>query len=259
MTRIAFAFAAAGFLVLASTPSFAGIATPHLTWDDCWNGSYLVSTKQDSCANGPVGPHALVISITPLKPLTMVNGAQGYIDVTFAADHIPDFWQAQSGGCANGMLTSDVFAGHDPPTNCPNPWDLHGGQVGAFNWAPNLTQGNNRARITWIVAIPYAPGVTMDPAVAPTWSLFRFRVAQDAGTCSGCQDAACFRLTQARLTRPAGTLGGDYFFTPYEDTANASWQADSCLPCSFYEDDDPIPCPTPTMRNTWGQLKSLFR
>lgn len=240
-------------LIAAVPPAFA--QGMNIAWDDCYLGAAKYSLS-NSCTAAGDSIRSLVISVETPNLISDVNGAQGIIDLVFDAPGIPDFWAFQTGGCRQGQLSADAGIGSTSgPYSCAEPWSAVGGVVAAVNFAPRYQTGcNNRARITWIAAIP---GLTaLDPNVSSEWYIVRLAMAGGGSGCDGCQYSGCLVAYEVRLTRPAQTPGGDVFVNNASTSQHAEWQNPSWTCFAVHQT---LPCPTPTIRSTWGQVKGMYR
>lgn len=240
--------------MLALTVGVASAQGINFNWDDCTLGA-PASNKTTACNSNFGAPNKLIISLDPgAATIDNINGAQGIVDIQVAGGSLPDYWRVDPGACRAGALAADVNVGSsNAPFSCPEPWaSAGGGQAGGAQLAPFIG-GADRARITWIVAIP---GLTaFDPGIAPDWYVIALNLTNSkttgTGACAGCATPACLVANEIRLTRPAQDVRGDVFVYGPALGQHVTWQGG----------DPTIPCPqgTPTQSNTWGQLKSLYR
>lgn len=242
--------------MLALTVAVASAAPGiNLNWDDCTLGAFQ-SNKVDACLSNFGAPNQLVVSVAPDGQIANMNGAQGLIDVQVDAAALGNFWHLEVGGCRAGNLAANVGIGSaTPPFSCPEPWSPGtggpGGQAGSAGFTPfdGGDAGPDRGRIRWIIAVP---GETdLDSNIAPDWYLIGINLLRGGTTtCAGCLTPACLVANQIRITKPAGTIGGDVFITTPANSQHVTWQGGGTLSC---------PAATPTQSSSWGQIKSMYR
>lgn len=231
----------------------------NLHWNDCTLGT-PATDDTDACNSNFGAPHKLIASVNPgATSITQVNGVNGVIDVLTESATLPAFWHLEAGGCRSGNLSADVGVGSaNAPFSCPEPWSPAnggpGGQAGAAALViePDLVSsvpGANRARISFIIAVPGT--VTLNPAIAPDWYIIAINMLKGGTTtCADCLTPACLVANQYRLTKPAGTPGGDLFLTTPDVNAHVTWQGGGGISC---------PGAVPVQNQTWGQVKHLYR
>jgi hypothetical protein len=237
-----------GALMLVASAAFAASAI-NMHWDDCTLGA-PATDKIDACLANFGPPNKLVLSVGGADIITNVNGAQGVIDIQTTAAVLPDFWRLDAAGCRQGKLAADVGVGSsNAPFSCPEPWTQIGQTAGGAAFL-NGVNGVDRGRIVWIIAVPGV--VTIDGTnVAPDWYIIAINLLKaNSTTCAGCLTPACLVANEIRLTKPAGTPGGDVFMFGPASNQHVTWQGGGGLQC---------PAATPTQSQTWGQVKSLYR
>lgn len=240
--------------MLALSVAAASAQGINFSWDDCYLSGAANVNKASACGGNFGAPNKLILALDPgASTIDGVNGAQGTIDLQTAGGALPDWWRIDPGACRAGALLADVAVGSgNAPFSCPEPWaSAGGGQAGGAQLAPFIG-GPDRARITWIVAIP---GLTaFDPGVAPDWYVIALNITNTkttgTGACAGCLTPACLVANEMRLTREATDPRGDVFLYSPAVGQHVTWQGAVGLSC---------PEATPNQTNTWGQLKSLYR
>jgi hypothetical protein len=240
-------------LMFLCTPLLAAAQGINLAWDDCTLGDF--SHDESPACDTDIGPpFKLIVSVDPGGVIGDVNGAQGVIDFRFDAAGVPDFWRLDTGGCRQGNLAADVAVGSaNAPFSCPEPWSQVGGAAGGANLVP-FGGGPNRARITWIVAVPGT--VVLDDGIAPDWYLIALNILRSGTTtCSGCLVPACIVANEVRLTKPANTPGGDVFIYGPAHSQYATWRGGGTLGCPGCPPE--AYCPVENV--TWGKVKAMFR
>jgi hypothetical protein len=250
-TRFSLAVLAALAVVVSAAPAHAALGI-NLNWDDCTLGA-PATNKNDACTSNFGAPNKLIVSMDPGGLIANVNGAQGVIDVQVDAVALPDYWRLDTGQCRAGNLSADVAVGSgNAPFSCPEPWASGGGnQSGGanFGFPTNPARSAAWGRITWIVAIPGQ--TSLDVATAPDYYLIAINLLRaNTTSCVGCLTPACMVANLVRLTKPAGTPGGDVFVTNAAVAQHVTWQGGGTLAC---------PASTPVQNTTWGQVKHLYR
>lgn len=241
---------------LGPGPAAAGTPGFNLSWDDCFLGAAAID-KTDACDSN-TGTHRLILSLNPNGVITDVNGFQGILTIEAAAGTLPDYWHTEAGGARQAKLSADMQLGStSPPFSCPEPWSAVGNQTAAANLGFPGSYPANMARITFIGAIPGL--TTLDGTQSGDWYLMALEYSRALTTSvSGCGVPACFTLEQIRITRPAGTPGGDVFVNLPAISYGVTWQGGGTLQCPAQLGTGPYPLPTDARRSTWGQVKQLY-
>lgn len=118
---------------LIGVPPVAANIGVNLLWDDCALGGGRV-VNHDACDVA----RTLIVSVVTDQLLEQINGAQGYIHVSFDSGDIPDYWRVDASGCRSGQLTADATI--DPAVAAE--WYI----MNCSSWAdPRVAQGARSA------------------------------------------------------------------------------------------------------------------
>lgn len=227
----------------------------NLFWDDCSAGAALTD-KTDLCNSNAGAPKKLIVTFNPgASTVADVNGVDGVIDVLVDDTALPDYWRLDAAGCRSGRLSSDVNVGNSSaPFTCLEAWSQVGNAAGGATFLiepalQSIVPGPNRGRIRFQVGVPGT--VAFDPNDANEFYITAINITnQNTTTCTGCATPACLVLNLLRLTKPAGTTGGDLFVTTPDIGYSVTWQGGGTIVC---------PGAVPTQNRTWGQVKHLYR
>ena len=218
-----------------------------LTWDQC--GAAGTPTKTFDCDdNTPT--HQLYLAFSLGQALDDVVGIEAVVDIQHSAEVMPDWWRLGVGGCRQGELDANGAA---PVGECADFWlgeatdhGIQGYTVGQPRGAPN------QARIK--VALALLPGSARSLNANDVYFAARILLGTDrttsTGACEGCSGAACLVLNSIILRRLPGAPGGDRFIQTASSAGNlAVWQPGGGALCGT----------VPVRRNTWGQIKAIYR
>ena len=227
----------------ASTASAAGI---NLSWADC--GTFGTQNMTFACnANAGLAGSA-VGSFIPPANINQFVGISAQLDVTTDQATLPDWWGDNATGCRGAAGVSPNFDFTAGPFNCVDPYSgtAAGGMVYDIGFGTP-----NRARVILQCAIP-----TEEPLDAATeYYGFKFNISRTKttglGSCAGCQFPACLVLNSFQLFQNP-VAGNDPVIVNAINRNFVTWQsAPNTIP--------PCPQSTPTRRDTWGRVKSLYR
>lgn len=225
-----------------------------LRWSSCLGdgGTYNRSFACDTNA----GTNVVVGSFELGAPLARVSGTGVVVDLWFGQLGLPAWWAfTKAGFCRQTSLGVDTAL---PPAalNCVD-W-ASGGAVGSIgNYLININ-GFGTARILAATTMP-ASGLA-DLEAGQEYFSFRLTIdnAKTMGSpsCGGCDIPVCMILLSFRLTTPVEANDRE-LTTPANGTDSmlAAWQGGRTTP------PNAVTCPlaTPTRRETWGAVKSLYR
>ena len=218
----------------------------NLSWDDC--GASGAGLKFFACDSN-AGSSTLYVSAVTSVSMPQLNGVSIVIDIQTSATELSDWWKMSSGGCRVSAITGNMnFT--SGPFSCYDVWA--GRASGGVSYTPAFG-GPNRARLRGVAAIP---GTTPAPETAEMY-LFAFRISHEKstgeGSCAGCTDKAVLVLNSVLLTQPIGV--GNYTLTAPLNSGYASWRCSAWLGKGGLE----FSCTSPTKKNSWGAIKSLYR
>jgi hypothetical protein len=235
-------------IVLACFAAPAHAGGINLAWDDC--GTQGLMLKNFACDTN-TGAEVLVASFVSPAPLTQMVALEGFALIAVSQPTISPWWDFSSTGCrANRLSWSANFT--LGPYTCVDPW--------AGNAAGGLAVTNSYVapNVVWVRTVQALPNtITVDDVTE--YYAFKLILANGktigAGSCGGCQDAACIVLQTLRLDQPQGV--GDYTVSTPLYHQDAYWQCSGSMVT-----DDPWPCqtscPVPAKNRTWGHIKSLY-
>jgi hypothetical protein len=227
-----------------------------LNHNDCSAGG-TAKNKNMNCAN-TARQNVVIMSVDVGYPdVAGIITGNGIVDLqagTSQSSVMPAFWQFQLTGCSgptNWLWSADFTSG---PWTCVDLWQgraTGGGRYGGV--VSNHVPDGNRARITFSWSVP-----PETPAFAPAGNevyVCRITIKQaTALTCAGCNTPVCMVYEYEAFNQLNGgqreITNSDYI------TFNDSSGVTGCPSTCHYP-----PCypPIPTERNTWGQVKALYR
>jgi hypothetical protein len=221
-------------LIASSTASAAGI---HLRWTNCVADG---GTRNQSFAcNSNLGTRALVTSyIVPVQVLGATK-VSGRIDILTAGTTLPEWWSFKT--CRSGSI--NLFSTAVGPILC-----AHAFCGGGFTAILPGTPSANGIRLEFEGC---TPARDLSPGIEYIGPVVQLNFTRTVGTpsCPGCNAGACVMLKHLVFT----TTGGAVVMTEpgFFESNVATWQAGST----------PSPCEgsTPTRRETWGAIQSLYR
>ena len=236
---------------LLNTQSIVTGGAVNLHWTDCVPGGGT-STRNFAC-NTNAGSETMVGSVSLPGPAPDVTGFTAEVVVQTNNALLSAWWNFTSTGCRSTSLSQnlDFTSG---PFGCVDLWSANavGGVVSVVT--PDGTY-LNRARIKLVgaLAVPVAMAATTE------YSLFKLVVSHTKTTgavvCAGCADPACILLEQVVISQlqdlgcPGGAIRPNFKVTNPGAGSVVSWQTTAQV-CQGA---------TPTHRDTWGHIKSLYR
>ena len=237
------------FLTLTAGVAAAGGGGLNLGWGAC--GGHPASLNADFACNTNTGAHSLWGSFVAPSFVTAMTGSEMVLDLQAASAEVPAWWAMRpSGTCRSGSLSSNFdFTTADPV--CHDYWQGVG--VGGHVQDP-IVAGQNRTRFRLIAAIAQgSPEITAIPEGLEVYS-FKLNInharTTGAGSCPGCQVAACIVLNSIKLYQPADNPGGNKFISALAVRNFVTWQGGLGTYCLDV---------TPARNTTWGSVKALYR
>jgi len=237
----------------------------NLRWQACI-GDGGAFNRAFACDSNTAPSHVLVGGFELGLDMANVSGDEIVIDLSTADFYIQPWWQFRNAGsCRLASLALNTTI--SPAAVACADWGngLSVGGVGAYilggaNSFPYLWLGGaNTARIVAATAVPY-------DALSQLFAgqeYFSFNVVIDnaktvgTGACLGCQSPACITFNSLHLTTPVAAndrkLTGPANLT---DGNFVTWQGGGGV---WSERGDGCPAATPTRKQTWGAVKSLYR
>ena len=226
-----------------------------LRWSSCIGdgGTYNRNFACDTNA----GTNVLVGSFELGTPLTQLSGTGLVIDLRFGQLALPAWWAfTKTGFCRQTSLVLDTALPPDA-LNCVD-W-ASGQSAGSIgDYRINLN-GFGTAKIVMAAAVP-ASGLA-DLEAGQEYFAFKLTIdnAKTMGnsSCGGCTIPVCLHLLSIRLTTPVAENDRQLWTSTNgtESTQLAAWQGGQTSPPQSAS----CPLATPTRRETWGAVKSLYR
>lgn len=231
----------------ASSASASGV---NLSWNDC--GVVGLQNQNFVCNTNSGVPFRMYASFDPPDGITRLIGGLAVIDFDRESASVPSWWQLNNpGACRENSLTLDFGF----PFTCVDYWA--GAATGALSYQVGFCGYSSVARLYVSFGKPEA---LAGPVEAGT-EYYAFSIGLDRaktvgpGACGGCPEAVCIVLSHMKLHQAPGL--GDHLLSNPRDRNFVTWQGGVLGgQCPGY----PLPqeC-TPTLRSTWGQIKSLYR
>ena len=233
---------------LSAGPLWAGGL--NLGWVNCPTGVGYTLTRTSLCSSNS-GINTMVGSFVAPGGIDQMSANEVVIDLQTSGALLADWWRMGTGRCRPTALGySFDFTGG--PIDCYDYWQ--GGAIGALQEDPPGT--NNRARIKGVFALPAGDSrITSVPVDLEVYS-FKLNINNSKtaglGACAGCNAEACIVLNEIKANQPP-PLTTVSIANPAA-SAHVIWQA--------WTDPNPsnaCPLVTPTRKQTWGSIKSLYR
>jgi hypothetical protein len=231
---------------LALSASLASAAGVNLAWDDC--GTSGTSSKTFLCDGNTGTPFTMVASFIPPAGVGEFLGISSQLDMTSVAPALPDWWKHGSTACrgTSGMAISFDFT--IGPFTCA---DVLAGQA-AGGSAYDIGFGTpNRGRLRIQCAVPFdnrGPVDSNTEYYAFKVNLLRAK-SSGTGSCTGCTEPMCIVLNSVQLFQPP-EAANDPDISNAANSNFVTWQSASVPGC---------PASTPNRKQTWGQVKGLYR
>ena len=236
-------------VLAVATPAFAQPIPGQLflNFTDC---PASARNKNLDCTS-TISTTVLIASANSAVDLNGVIADLGYIDVVVGTDpsSLPPFWQFQTGGCAgSGRI---IFSADFTANNiCTDIWAGLGSTGGQWGGVTGPIPDGNRARVKWTTNV--VPDLNFPIPAGQESYIEKITLRQaPAATCPGCNAPACAVYLGEGLYMISGgsveILGG---------TTGTEWL--SFNDSSIIEMGCP-PLVDPTLKSTWGQVKSLYR
>ena len=246
---------AGAFVALAQAPAFAeGF---ELAWNACFGQPGAVGSIQSNC-DANTGSQTLFASFRP-PAIAKLEGIEVFVDFQLSSpgfcpllhvppptEALPCWWNFALGQPRRDQLVtlhvSPTDANGVPQVPCDNHYFLDRGALGGGFM---LVTGLGRGQLKGIAAI--ADGTGLPVAADAQQYGCGFRILNGGtvplGTCDGCTANLCFVLNSINLTSSTGIPGVMLQATNPGSESWVSWR----------------PLATPTLQNTWGQIKGLYR
>ena len=245
------------FCVLAAL-AVLGAATAHagtgvnLRWTNCL-GDGGAFNRNFACDTN-AGTHVLVSSFELQADMPHVTGLEGAVDFAVASETLPAWWAFKNTGSCRMTSLNVSFSEPLGAVNCLD-WAMGQGLGGIVSYNPGI-KGANTARV--LIGEAALSAMSLDAGLEYFAFSLLINNAKTVGTgsCAGCTVPACLTFNSVKLT--TGTPADDRIIsgaTNLTDSFFATWQGPSPVPPG----GKPCPWPTPTKRETWGAVKSLYR
>lgn len=243
----------AGWTALLSATTAHAVEGVSLRWSSCL-GDGGASNRNFACDTN-AGTNVLVGSFELGTPLAQVSSAGVQINVWFGQLGLPAWWAfVKPGLCRQTSLAVNTAL---PPTglNCVD-WasGQSAGSVGDYHININ---GFGTASILVVTTVPASELADLQAGQ----EYFSFNLTIDnaktvgSSSCGGCAIPVCLSLLSFRLTTPVAANNREITTAMNgSDSYFAAWQGGATRPPNV------VGCPeaTPTRRETWGAVKSLY-
>lgn len=230
----------AGTLLCLAAPMTAFAQGTHLAWGGCAGAG--TTDNAFACTSNSV-IHQLVSSFDSPPGIAAFIGATSEILVSGQVPLGP-WWALQAGGCRTGALSSE-----DPSAiglgDCSTATFDGSTNLGLANYEPNYQGNPNNGRITTDMARSDA-GVALVAGTEYQANVIQIRSTKTTGTgaCAGCTDQVALRTIRVFVAQATGAVeltGGG------QPGTCAGWRGTAG--CQV----------VPTRRQSWGEVKSLYR
>jgi hypothetical protein len=241
-------------VVLLLFPLAAHGAGIDLTWSACpGGGSYSEIEFPCGCPGLAVPLFGTFTSFVDVQDFVAVDF---WLDLQNDAATLQDFWTFNTPNTPSACNVGIDLRDDRPSGECggyATPWGPFGNQAGvALSFIPNFGGVQNRGRIVGSVYRTDGGSTTVTAGV-PTFA-FRLDIYPDFATESGGPCAGCSTPTQILF------LQANLVSETQPPVALASGGTVGQIVTSGYPGGHEFTClPTPTRRQTWGLLKSLYR
>jgi hypothetical protein len=225
----------AGMLLCLTAPMTALAQGVHLGWNGC--GTSAEMDNAFACTSNTT-LHQLVSSFNSPPGITNFIGATSEILVS-GTGPLGAWWQLQAGGCRTGALSSE-----DPSAlvlgDCSTGTFDGSANLGLANYEPNFGGDPTRGRITTDMARSDL-GVALTAGTEYQANVIQIRSTKTTGTgaCAGCNS-------------PVGLLALRVFVAQPTAAVELAGQG----ACASFRGGQ---CGTPNRKQSWGEVKSLYR
>ena len=256
-TRLQFPAVLATMVLLLPIAATTALAQPGLglAWDHCQGEAGAVQNKVFACDTN-AGVDILYGTVTLAAQIDNVAGFDMEVRIVSASPSLPSWWQlAPAGACRLGSLSAPQFV--DPTAATCEDWG-HGVASGLFSWGAILQICVGELPPPNTVGLTVGGFVPIDQlqtlVAGQKYYVFSLHINHaktvGAGACGGCETPVCITFCGGRFgTEPNGVFQPAPT-TPSIPSGNlVTWQggSPSCLGA------------TPTRRETWGSVKTLYR
>lgn len=227
----------------------------NLRWNNCFGDNGAIN-RAFACDTN-TGTEVLVGSWVPAWDLTGMSGAEVVIDLASAGTSLPAWWSFRNAGtCRQAALAMNFIP---LPSNvvCMD-WAAgqSAGGIGAYQIGG---RGANTARIVAAIAVPSSALANL--IGRKEYFAFNLNINHSktvgTGACAGCTTPVCIVFNRMKMTTQVAAHD-TYVQGPSNltDSDYATWQGGAGV-SSF--GGTGCPAATPTKRETWGAVKSLYR
>jgi len=217
----------------------------NLSWDDC--GASGAANRLFAC-NTNADSSMLIATFVADTGGPCFVGTNCVIDLQVAGGSLPDWWQFKNPGSCR-LQSMRAWAPYFSPVTCYDPAEGCG-VAGVYMYTPG-EGGPNRARIITSYSVPCL-GCSETPAGIESYAIkvvLRHDKTTGAGSCDGCQAAACIVLNTVHVYAPNPMPWDHLELSAPHERNYVTWQGGT----------GDCPGSTPTINRTWGALKSAYR
>ncbi len=245
---------------LRATPAEA--AGTNLGWassiavNDCPSSGASTANHNSLCTSNASGTNLIGSVIAPAGLLKVV-GQSVIVDYQENAATLSDWWLFDTGSCrgASALSLGMNFSPLADDGICNDLWSTNASS--AFSYQSNTDNNGNpkpgSAKVSMVGAVALSLG---QPWPAGTeWYSFILTILNSkttgTGACLGCLDGVCFAFNYAQINNDASVGGTDAFLLDADPAGRAmcTWNIAANPPCTA----------VPVKRQTWGEVKSLYR
>jgi len=208
----------------------------NLTWDDCVGSGNESDNKLVACTNS--GTFNLLCSFASPVDIPNLAAVDAFMDVKAISGDISPWWSETGRWTGDATNSTGASCGIELLSQAPS---------GPVVLVSVHTVAPNRIRVRTSIAL--VPGEEQAVVAGQEYYSHTLQLHFRAGTADdpGCAAPACFAMVDLILIAP----GAADTHIPYPLVQNAvGWQSGFPGPCIFY---------SPTAKNTWGQIKAIYR
>ena len=228
----------------------------NLRWSQCFGDGGAIN-KSFACDTN-TGSDVLVGSFVPAWDHGDLTGIDFTMTLASAGSSLPAWWQFKNAGTCRPASLGMNFTNATGAVACRD-WAPVGEAAGGIAAYQIGLKGANSARILAAIAVP--PSVRGSVSGLQEYFVFNLGInhAKTVGTgaCAGCTTPVCIVLDRIR-TYSSGPVENRTVMGPsnFTDSDYATWQGGAGVSTFL---GSGCPAATPTKRETWSEVKSLYR
>lgn len=228
----------------------------NLRWNNCLGDGGAINRNFTCDTNS--GVETLVGSFVPAWDINSATGIEIVMDLASAGTTMPAWWSFKNAGACRIQSIATNFVLPATAVGCAD-WSngQAAGGIGSYNIG---LRGANTARVTLAIAVPL--GAATDLVGRKEYFAVNLHINHSktvgTGACGGCSTPVCIVLNRTKMTTPV--LGHETYYVQgpsnLTDSDYATWQGGAGVSASGTTG---CPAATPSVRSTWGAVKSLYR